>query len=434
MHTARKLSLAIRVTGSRATGRLSNGPFERSAQGSTYARSARTRVAPCYGERMSRLDGYSETTIDGLERIALQGVTPEELVEGLPGVLLSDARRIVASVHSGRDFTAPNSNVRRTARELVCARGHVPTLTLIRSERSLVDPFQKLVLGTADERWIETVRIPLERPGRFSVCVSSQVGCGLGCAFCATGRMGLTRNLETWEIVEQVRQVRATLDRQGGERVHGVVFQGMGEPLSNLERVFGAVRVLTDPNALAIDARRITVSTVGLPAGILRLARELPKVRLAWSIGSALPGARVRLMPIDKAHPLEDTYTAGVEHARVTGLAPLWAVTLLAGVNDSEDDARALAALARRFASDVGRAPRISIIPYNSIAEAALDPYRRSGDHAAGRFRDVMHAAGAFTHLRYSGGSDVAAACGQLAAQRPSLERRTPAGVPTRAP
>jgi 23S rRNA (adenine2503-C2)-methyltransferase len=190
----------------------------------------------------------------------------------------------------------------------------------------------------------------------------------------------------------------------------------MGEPLANLERVVAAVRVLCDPSALAIDARKVTVSTVGLPSGILRLARELPRVRLAWSIGSALPKVRVRLMPIDRAHPLEETYAACVEHARLTRLAPLWAVTLLAGVNDSEDDARALAALARRFSLDAGRRPRISIIPYNRIEADATDPFRRVSDATEGRFRTTLQQAGSFTHRRYSGGSDVSAACGQLAA------------------
>jgi 23S rRNA (adenine2503-C2)-methyltransferase len=199
--------------------------------------------------------------------------------------------------------------------------------------------------------------------------------------------------------------------------VHGVVFQGMGEPLANLERVIGAVRVLTDPSALAIDARKITICTAGLPAGILRLAAELPKVRLGWSIGTALPGARRTLMPVDGAQPLEETFAAGVLHARATGLGPLWAVTLLSGVNDSEDNARALARLAARFRAEVGRSPRISVIPYNRIAGDDEDPFRRVTDEAEQRFRAAMHAEGTFTHKRYSGGSDVAAACGQLAAR-----------------
>lgn len=349
--------------------------------------------------------------------LPLQGVTPDELARALPAVTLADARRIVSTVHRDGDVAEPNSCVRRVAREAVVAQGHVPGLEVVSRTRSLLDPFVKFALRTSDDKVIETVRIPLERPGRFSVCVSSQVGCALACAFCATGRLGLRRNLETWEIVEQVRVVRRTLDATRGERVHGVVFQGMGEPLANLEHVLAALRVLTDPSAVAIDARKITVCTSGLPSGIQRLAREAPRVRLGWSIGTARPGARRALMPIDSAHPLEEVYAACVEHARLTGLSPLWAVTLLAGVNDAVDDALALGRLAERFRADTGRVPRISVIPYNRIADDASDPFRRAGDDAERRFRDALHATGTFTHKRYSGGSDIGAACGQLAAQ-----------------
>jgi 23S rRNA (adenine2503-C2)-methyltransferase len=288
--------------------------------------------------------------------------------------------------------------------------GHVPTLELRRLSRSRLDPFVKLALATADGHVIEAVRIPLERAGRFSACVSSQAGCALACRFCATGRLGLARNLETWEIVEQVRAVRATL--APGQRVHGVVFQGMGEPLANADRVIDAVRVLCDPCALAIDARAITVCTSGQPAGIRRLARELPRVRLAVSIASARPEVRRRLMPIDEAHPLDEVIDAVVEHARSTGLAPMWAVTPLAGVNDTESDARAFAALIADFQARAGVRPRVSVVPYNAIAEVGKDPFAR-GDIA--RFVDRLVAYGVRPHLRYSGGSDVAAACGQLA-------------------
>jgi 23S rRNA (adenine2503-C2)-methyltransferase len=347
--------------------------------------------------------------------LPLQGLTPEELARALPGVELAEARRIVSTVHRDRDHSLPNSGVRRSARELAVARGAVPSLRIADKARSALDPFVKFLLETHDGKLIETVRIPLERPGRFSVCVSSQVGCALACAFCATGRLGLGRNLETWEIVEQVRVVRRSLEPARGERVHGIVFQGMGEPLANLERVFAAVRVLTDPSAGAVDARKITICTAGLPAGIRRLAAELPRVRLGWSIGSAKPGERRRLMPIDDAHPLEEVYAAAVEHAKTTQLAPLWAVTLLQGVNDAEDHAHALAALALRFRGDTGFFPRISVIPYNRIADDQSDPFRRVSDAAEAGYRRALHERGVFTHKRYSGGSDVGAACGQLA-------------------
>jgi 23S rRNA (adenine2503-C2)-methyltransferase len=343
--------------------------------------------------------------------LALQAVTPEALSLALE-VTLPEARKIVAAIHRGWQLhsSARLEGVRRVAVEAAHGGGHVPTLEVRAARRSAADPFVKLALATQDGHAIEAVRIPLERAGRFSVCVSSQAGCALACVFCATGRLGLARNLASWEIVEQVRLVRATL--APGERVHGVVFQGMGEPLANVDRVIEAICVMREPCALAIDARAITVCTSGLPSGIRRLARELPKVRLALSIASARREVRRQLMPIDDAHPLDEVLDAVLEHARVTGLAPLWAVTPLAGVNDTEDDARALAHLARGFEARSGVRPRVSIVPYNAIDVASRDPFAR-GDVA--RFVSRLVAHGLRPHVRYSGGADIAAACGQLA-------------------
>jgi 23S rRNA (adenine2503-C2)-methyltransferase len=346
--------------------------------------------------------------------LALQALTPHALhalalASGAP-LTLPEARKIVAAVHRGQGIEGA-TDVRRIALEGVRARGAVPTLEVRSRQASALDPFVKLALATADGHVVEAVRIPLEKAGRFSACVSSQAGCALACAFCATGRLGLARNLEAWEIVEQVRLVRATIP-PGDGRVHGVVFQGMGEPLANVDRVIDAIRVLCDPCALAIDARAMTVCTSGLPAGIRRLARELPKVRLGVSIASARPDVRRRLMPIDAAHPLDEVLDAVEEHARVTGLAPMWAVTPLAGVNDGDDDARALADLVRAFQARSGVRPRVSVVPYNAIDVGERDPFAR-GDVA--RFVGALASHGLRAHLRYSGGSDVAAACGQLA-------------------
>lgn len=346
--------------------------------------------------------------------IALQGVTPAALVARLPGSTIEEARRIVSAVHRERDPFVARSGVRRQTHAELVARAIVPSLDLRALQASALDPFVKLALATADGHVIEAVRIPLEREGRFSVCVSSQAGCALACAFCATGRLGLRRNLEVWEIVEQVRAVRRTLAQVPGGRVHGVVFQGMGEPLANLDRVLDAIAVLSEPSGGAIDARNITVCTSGLPTGIRRLAREAPRVRLGWSLGSPIADVRRRLMPIEAVHPTEEVFAACVEHARLTGLAPMWAVTLLEGVNDDDRSARALAAMVHRFAEQAGRRPRVSVIPYNAISEVD-DPFRRSAAEREERFRAVMHELGAFTHKRYSGGGDVAAACGQLA-------------------
>lgn len=354
-------------------------------------------------------------------RVALQAFTPAQLVERFPALTPSEARKAVAMIHRDEPLV-PREGLRRSSVEALRALGEVPALQVLEEQRSQVDPFVKYVLGTADGHRVETVRIPLHVAGRFSVCVSSQVGCAMACAFCATGRLGLLRNLHAWEMVEQVRVVRRRLPEG---RVHGLVFQGMGEPLNNLDRVITAIRVLNDPCAQSIDARTITVCTSGSPAGIRRLALELPKVRLGLSVGSARPHVRRALMPIDATHPLDDVMDAAVEHARVTGLSPMWAVTLLEGVNDSVADATALAQLARTFQERSGRWPRVSVVPYNRIAEDGSDPFRRVSDDTERAYRDAAAQLGVFTHKRYSGGADVSAACGQLASTAATEPGRT---------
>ena len=345
---------------------------------------------------------------------ALQALLPAELA-ALAGIELVDARRLVSCIHNrgGLPARCPPT-IRRVALDAVRRAGELPTLEVIERRASELDPFVKYAFRTPDGREVETVRIPLEKPGRFSICVSSQIGCALGCAFCATGQMGLQRNLETWEIVEQLRLVRAELPE--GTRAHGVVFQGMGEPLANLERVLAAIRVFSEPSAQSIDRRNITVCTAGLPAGILRLAREAPDVRLGLSLGDVREGRREGLMPIERAHPLSEVLDAVAEHARTTRSAPMWAYTMLAGINDDDDAAHALAATLREFTDRVGVRPRLSLIPWNRVEGT---PFERSADEALAAFRVALRERGVGSIVRYSGGGDVDAACGQLARSQP---------------
>jgi 23S rRNA (adenine2503-C2)-methyltransferase len=356
--------------------------------------------------------------------IALQGVLPDELARAC-SIDAPSARRIVSYVH--REGALPGrapATIRRRALDAVRAYGFVPRLTVLERRASALDPFVKFAFRLPDGASVEAVRIPLEHPARYSVCVSSQVGCALACSFCATGLMGLRRNLEVWEMIEQVREVRADLAVTAEEngkprgRVHGVLFQGMGEPLANVERVIGAIRILSDPSALAIDMRNITVSTVGLPTAIRRLASEVPAVRVALSIGSVRPGRRHSLMPIDDVHPLDEVLEAVRDHARATRHSPMWSYTLLAGVNDSDEDAHALAEQAIRFADQTGVRPRLSLIPYNTVEGA---PFARSEDDRLASFSRILNTAGVGSIVRYSGGSDVGAACGQLS--RPGKAR-----------
>ncbi len=355
---------------------------------------------------------------------ALQALTPEEIAS-LCGVDLTSARRIASLVHRAPPGDAlPDrspATLRRVALDAAKAAGSIPTLGVVERRASSIDPFVKYALELHDKRVIETVRIPLEKPGRYSVCVSSQVGCALACAFCATGRLGLERNLDVWEIVEQVRIVRSELPEGG--RVHGVVFQGMGEPLSNVDRVIRAIRVLSEPSAQAIDRRNITVCTSGLPAGIRALVREVPDVRLGLSLGDVRPGRRRSLMPIDDKHPLPTVLEAVGEHARVSGHAPMWAYTLLGGDNDDEEAADALAGLVLAFTATYGIRPRLSLIPFNPAPGLGFVTPATSSIEA---FRAKLRARGVGSILRYSGGGDVGAACGQLAPQRALAGSKAP--------
>jgi 23S rRNA (adenine2503-C2)-methyltransferase len=341
---------------------------------------------------------------------ALQALVPSELAS-LCEIDLVDARRIVSLIHKRGSLPERSpATVRRVALDRAKAAGALPELEVREKRASTVDPFVKYAFGLHDGRVIETVRIPLEKPGRFSVCVSSQAGCALACAFCATGKLGLARNLEVWEIVEQVRRVRAELPE--GTRVHGVVFQGMGEPLSNAERVIRAIRVLSEPSGQAIDRRNITVCTAGLPAGIRALIRAVPDVRLGLSLGDVRPDRRRRLMPIDDKNPLEEVLVAVGEHAKTSGHAPMWAYTLLAGDNDTADAAEALAALVLSFTERYGVRPRLSLIPFNPSSGL---PFRTPTPESVWEFRTILRERGVGSILRYSGGGDVGAACGQLA-------------------
>lgn len=352
-------------------------------------------------------------TVAEPSRTPIQGRTPEE-VASATGCDLSAARKVVAAVHQ-RGWDAIDKvppNVRRTDVERIAQSHRVGQLKVVAREASSIDPFVKYVLECEDGARIETVRIPLEKPGRVVVCVSSQVGCAIGCAFCATGRLGLSRNLEAWEIVEQVRIVRRDLPE--GTRIHGVVFQGMGEPLANVERVIGAISVLHHPCGLAIEQRNITVCTVGVPGGIRRLAASGLRVRLGVSFASARPEVRRSLVPVERSNPLREVLDAAVDFVRTHGDAPMFAVTPLAGINTSDEDAEAMAAIVREFREKTGVSPRLSVVPYNSIGD---DRFVRADDAEMDRFIGRLRAIGVPVVKRYSGGGDVGAACGQLVAK-----------------
>jgi 23S rRNA (adenine2503-C2)-methyltransferase len=261
------------------------------------------------------------------------------------------------------------------------------------------DGTAKYLLALGDGREVETVHIP--DAGRVTVCVSSQAGCALACTFCATGRLGLLRNLAAGEIVDQIYLARE------GDPAPNVVFMGMGEPLANYGPVVRAVRLLLAPEGLGLSPRRITLSTSGLPDRMRRLADEHLGIRLAVSLHAADDATRTRLMPINARYPIGEVLAAARYYAERSGRRVSFEYVMLAGVNDRDADARRLAALLPR------RIAHVNLIPYNPT-EA---PFAGSAPARIARFAVLLREAGVPCSVRRSRGRDVQAACGQLAGE-----------------
>jgi 23S rRNA (adenine2503-C2)-methyltransferase len=243
---------------------------------------------------------------------------------------------------------------------------------------------------------------------RHTLCISSQAGCAVGCPFCATGELGFGRDLETAEIVDQVRHAARRLAADG-KRLTNVVFMGMGEPLLNLDRVLAAVDALNDPRRFGLGARHITVSTSGVVPGIRRLTALGPQFTLAVSLHAARDPLRDVLVPLNRRWPVAEVVEAAREHAAATGRRVTYEATMIGGINDTELDARAMAELLR------GDHAHVNLIPMNPVAHT---PWAAAPDAAIERFAAILGEAGIATTIRRNRGQEIGAACGQLAAER----------------
>jgi 23S rRNA (adenine2503-C2)-methyltransferase len=321
---------------------------------------------------------------------------------------------LAAAVQRGEQGLRSVRGVRRAVLEAVESATRAAPLRVLRRETG-ADGFLKYLFELHDGAQVEAVRIPVPceaagadtrawegREKKYIVCVSSQVGCALACAFCATGALGFRRNLSAAEIVGQVLAIRAEADRP----VRGVVFMGMGEPFLNYDEAIKAARILCHPCGACIDARSITLSTAGIVPQIRRFTAEGHKFRLAVSLTHAVPGKRLPLMPIERTHPTEELVSALHDHARARRTRVLVEYVLLGGVNDAPEDARALAALLDP------KLVKIDLIDVNGETGG----FRRATREARSAFLDVLAEARMPFAIRYSGGQDVAAGCGQLAA------------------
>jgi 23S rRNA (adenine2503-C2)-methyltransferase len=271
--------------------------------------------------------------------------------------------------------------------------------------RVSADGTRKYLVGLADGASVEAVGLPAG--GRLTVCFSTQAGCAMGCAFCATGRGGLSRDLGPGEIVDQV----ALVARDFGGRVSNAVAMGQGEPFANYDATLAAVRFMNAKDGLGIGARHLTVSTCGLLPGIARFATEPEQFTLAVSLHSAVQATRDRLMPGVRAYPVSALRAALAAYSATTGRRPTLEYALVAGVNDTAEEMAALVA----FCS--GLLCHVNLIPVNPIDGA---DFSRSGPTIAKRFAEALKRSGTETSVRVERGADIDAACGQLR-QRASL-------------
>jgi 23S rRNA (adenine2503-C2)-methyltransferase len=346
---------------------------------------------------------------DTARLILLKDCTSEELhrrLEGL-GVTPRIARRLQAAAiaKGGEEIPAALDEVSPQLLARVGEVAAIPHLDLLETATSPADGFKRYLFRGDGEEPFEAVRIPLlHRPNdpKYIVCVSSQVGCALRCSFCATGRMGFRRNLATWEIVDQVVKIK----KDSEHAVRGVVFMGMGEPMLNYDRVMSAAEILSEPCGMAISAKAITISTVGIVPMIERFTAERRPYRLVVSLTSADSERRNTLLPIETKHPLPELMAALRAYHQASGRRVTLAWTLIAGFNSRPEDARQLAQLT------AGLPIKLDLIDVNDPTGEFVPP----GEPELNAFRDALRAELQMPVVRrYSGGQDIAAGCGMLA-------------------
>lgn len=338
-------------------------------------------------------------------RADLLALTPSEIgsLPPLEGEPPFRARQIFHWLHRRRaSDLAAMTNIPAAVRERLASCARIPEMRTVR-ELASADGSVKTASQFSDGAVIESVLMRAD--DKRTLCVSTQVGCAVGCVFCATGSMGLTRHLTAGEILRQIYDSEERLEREEpGQRLSNVVLMGMGEPLHNYEPTRRALAILVSPDGRGLSPRRITLSTSGYPDRIERLAREGPPVRLAISLTAATDELRSSLIPLNRRYPIASLIEAGGYYEERTGSRVTYEYVLLEGVNDSRDDARRLGRLLR------GR--RVNLIPFNPHA---FSSFRAPNDETIDAFHKILKEGGVLSTVRRSKGREIQAACGQLA-------------------
>ncbi len=295
------------------------------------------------------------------------------------------------------------TDLSKETRALLSQKAYISNLKVIRRQCSS-DGTEKILFRLEDGHSVENVLIPEDE--RMTLCISTQVGCGMGCTFCLTGAGGLTRNMKSSEIVNQVLLVQKDLPE--AKKVTNIVIMGMGEPLSNYENVKKAIEVLKHPLGPAIGARRITLSTAGLVPGIRRLGKDNLNINLAISLNASTDDQRSLIMPINRKYPLKKL----IEECRAfplrRGRMLSFEYVLLEGINDNPDDARRVSHLLK------GLHCKINLIPFNEFPGTH---YKRPSENSVLKFQEILTKNNYSVFIRKPRGRDILAACGQLREQ-----------------
>lgn len=310
------------------------------------------------------------------------------------------ARQIRAWVFSrGVSDFALMTDLSKSFRETIASKATVTRIAEVKRDVS-ADGTIKFLFGLDDGHTIESVYMP--GADRVTVCISTQVGCKLNCRFCLTGKNGFARDLTAAEIVDQLIQVKTSVP---GGRVTNLVLMGMGEPLDNYENTLKALRIITEPDLNLVGSRKITLSTAGVVPGILRLAEDFPKVKLAVSLNAPTNEKRNQIMPINKKHPIESLMAALKKWPLPHGRRITFEYVMLGGFNDTDADAVELCKITRPIAS------KINLIPYNPCPGL---PFERPSTERVEGFRGVLIRNNRAVTVRESRGGDILASCGQL--------------------
>lgn len=346
---------------------------------------------------------------------SIYGMSPAELAamcESI-GVKPVHAERLAAHFfRRGNPDPETVADLPETLRQHLRTELEWPEAGLVADQQD-VDGTRKLLLAMPDGREVETVLIP--GAGRLTQCISTQVGCAVGCTFCLTATAGLTRNLTAAEMVLQILEAA----RLAGVRPRNLVLMGMGEPLHNFDEVARFLAIVTDPKGMAFSPNRVTLSTAGLVPGIRRLLDEGLPCNLAVSLNATTDAVRSEIMPINRKYPLAELLAAIRDYVRIRGgKRVLIEYVMLAGINDSLDDARRLTELLDGIDST------INLLPFNAFPGS---PYDRPSDTRVSAFRQVLVDHNLVAVVRESRGREISAACGQLKTEVMQRRRRADA-------